>query len=68
MNDSSCDAGSPPAPTSGNNRARNQGRSGASAGSTPSSFTAASPGESDSRIPASAFTISPSAHSAIPSP
>ena len=68
VNDSSCEAGSAPTPTSGARRALSQARSGSSAGSARSSFASASSGESDSRIPHSAFTISPSAQKAIPSP
>ena len=43
-------------------------RSGSSGETTASSFAAATSGESDSRIPASALTISPSAQNVIPSP
>ena len=69
VNDSSCAAGSPARPTSGASRARSQGRSWTSSGTARSSFAARlAPGESDSRIPASAFTISPNAQNAIPSP
>ena len=59
----------PPAmPTSGARRACSQSRSGSSSGNACSIFAAACSGESDSRMPASALTISPSAQNAIPSP
>ena len=54
-------------PSSGSRRWRNQGRSSPS-GSTTSSLAEATSGASDSRIPAWAFTISPSAQNVMPSP
>ncbi len=54
-------------PKNGNRRWRNHARSGPS-GSTASSLVWATSGGSDSRIPAWAFTISPSAQNVMPSP
>ena len=54
-------------PSSGRSRWRNQARSSPS-GSTASSFAVAVAGSSDSRMPAWALTISPSAQNVIPSP
>ena len=47
---------------------RSHGRSGSSGETAASSFAAAASGGSDSRMPASALTISPSAQNVIPSP
>ena len=67
-NDSSRDADWPESiPSSGSSRALSQSRSSTS-GSTRSSFADAASGESDSKIPACDFTISPSAQNVIPSP
>ena len=68
VNDSSCEAGSPPAPTSGSEARFQPGDVGVVGGSAPSSLAAASSGVSVSRIPHSALTISPSAQNAMPSP
>ena len=55
-------------PTSGESRCNNHRRSGSSGETAASSFPAATCAESDSRIPASALTISPNAQNVIPSP
>ena len=54
-------------PSSGSSRCRNHARS-APSGRTASSFAVATSGGSDSRIPAWALTISPSAQKVMPSP
>ena len=55
-------------PTSGASRCNSHCRSGSSGETAASSFAAATSAESDSRIPASALTISPNAQNVIPSP
>ena len=55
-------------PTSGASLCNNHWRSGSSGETAVSSFDAATSAESDSRMPASAFTISPRAQNVIPSP
>ena len=55
-------------PTSGPSRCSSHCRSGSSGETAASSFAAATSAESDSRMPASALTISPNAQNVIPSP